>query len=91
MAVLSGMSWNISLTPKGPFPRSPRTGVAVSVLVTVFLSVEGGQEFAFATGLACCFADLRAVVHQFLSWKTSRNEGTPANPKVRLKSGKAGL
>lgn len=80
MAVLSGMSWNISLTPKGPFPRSPRTGVAVSVLVTVFLSVPGGQEFAFTAGLAFCFADLCAVVHQFLSWKTSGNEGTPGNP-----------
>lgn len=75
------MSWTISPAPKVPFPTSPRTGVAVFVLMTVSLSVPGVQEFAFRTRKATCVRKLRAVIHQFVSWKTSGSEAAPTNSR----------
>ena len=49
MAVLSGMSWNISLTPKGPLPPQPtHWGCSIcardSISLCSILSRSGGEK-----------------------------------------------
>lgn len=70
----------LSVPPKASPPSSPpiraHTVVTVSMLVAAWLSVPGVQKFISTTRSTFSASSLRAVLHQFLSWKTSGTDGS---------------